>query len=59
MAQHGHDDAHDDAHAHGDERVNRELLADREWIFDAFVRFSAWNVLIIFIILALLALTNT
>ena len=59
MAQHGHDDAHHDAHGHDDEQMSRGILADREWIFDAFVRFSAWNVVIIFIILALLALTQT
>ncbi|HET7410499.1 MAG TPA: hypothetical protein VFJ13_09890 [Paracoccaceae bacterium] len=57
MAQHAH--GHDDAHADEVERQNREILADREWMFDMFVRFSGWNVVLIVAIVALLALTQT
>ena len=68
MAQHEHDDddadmhnaAHDHAQLPYDEaQVGREILADREWVFDKFVSFSAWNLVLIFAILALLALTQT
>lgn len=55
---HGHDHGHARDHA-AEERMNHEILADREWMFDAFIRFSAWNVVLIFAILALLALTQT
>jgi hypothetical protein len=63
MAQH---DQHHETHAHGDAHppyddaeLNRELTADREAMFHGFIRFTAWNVVLIFAILALLALTQT
>jgi hypothetical protein len=67
MAQHDrHHDTHGGAHAHGDAhlpydeaRVESELTADREGMFHGFIRFTAWNVVLIFAILALLALTQT
>ncbi len=68
MAQHDHDD--DDTHAHhaahdhaqlpyDEAQVTREITADREWIFEKFISFSAWNLVLIFAILAFLALTQT
>ena len=61
MAQHDHE-----THAHGDEhlpydeaRVEGELTADRQRMFDMFVRITAWHVVGIFLVLALLALTQT
>lgn len=49
--------------AHGQEqthdRLSAEILADREWMFAAFIRWSAWTVIFILLILAFLALTQT
>ena len=49
--------------AHAQEQVHdklsAEILADRESMFATFVRWSAWNVIFIFLILAFLALTQT
>jgi hypothetical protein len=63
MAQH---EQHHDTHAHGDEhlpydeaRVESDLTADREGMFHTFIRISAWHVVGIFLVLALLALTQT
>lgn len=68
MAQHDHDDdnAHDHrtAHGHGhlpydEAQVETEITADREHVFDMFIKITAWHVVGIFVILALLALTQT
>jgi hypothetical protein len=48
---HGQEQAHD--------KLSAEILADREWMFGKFVQWSAWNVILIFLILAFLALTQT
>lgn len=63
---HAHDDgyAHDRAHDHAHlpydmAEVERELTADRQWMFDKFIQWTAWNVVLIVIVLALLALTQT
>ena len=53
---------HHDTHAHlpyDQAQVEREITADREWMFDKFISWTAWNVVLIFVILALLALTQT
>jgi hypothetical protein len=42
-----------------DDRQSAEIVADREWMFAAFVRWSAWTVLLIIAILLFLALTQT
>ncbi len=67
MADHKHADEHglysgepiyhglDDEH----NRLGHALLEDREWVFASFMRWSAWTVLLIFIILAFLAITQT
>jgi hypothetical protein len=48
---HAQDETHD--------RLNAELLADRERVFATFVRWSGWNLILILMILAFLALTQT
>lgn len=48
---HGLQDEHD--------KLGHALLEDREWIFEAFLRWSSWTVLLILIILAFLAITQT
>jgi hypothetical protein len=48
---HAQDETHD--------KLDAEILADREWIFAKFVQWSAWNVIFILVILAFLALTQT
>jgi hypothetical protein len=71
----GHGNAHEGGHehehglysgehpAHAQEqthdRLGAEILADREWMFGAFVRWSAIAVFHIIVILAFLALTQT
>lgn len=67
MAQHDHDDdahahhgAHDHAHLPYDEaKVESEITVDRERMFDMFIKITAWHVVGIFFVLALLALTQT
>ena len=57
---HGHDDGHGHAHVPYDQvQVEREITADRQWMFDKFIQWTGWNLVVIFIILALLALTQT
>ena len=48
---HGQEQVHD--------RLSAEILSDREWMFSAFIRWSAIAVFHIFVILAFLALTQT
>ena len=48
---HGLEDEHDP--------LRHALLAEREWMFATFVRWSAWTVILIFLVLAFLALTQT
>jgi hypothetical protein len=48
---HAQDQTHD--------RIDAEILADREWVFATFVRWSAWTLVLVFLILAFLALTQT
>jgi hypothetical protein len=48
---HGLEDEHD--------KLGHALLADREWIFAAFIRLSAWTLVLTFLVLAFLALTQT
>lgn len=49
--------------AHGQEqthdKLSQEILADREWMFAKFVSWSAWTVMLIVLVLAFLALTQT
>ena len=63
-----HDDSHDHVshaqHAHHghhavDERLNAELVADRERIFHNFIRITFWHVVGIAIVLMILAATQT
>ena len=48
---HAQDQTHD--------KLGAEILADREWMFGTFVRWSAWTLILVFLILAFLALTQT
>ena len=67
MAEHKHEEEHGlysgEPIYHGREdergRLDHEILADRERVFATFVRWSAWNVVLIFLILAFLAITQT
>lgn len=61
-----HHDHHGDDHAHGHAhvpydlaQVEHEITADRQWMFDKFIQWTGWNLVLIFLILALLALTQT
>lgn len=65
MAQHDHDHAHA-GHAHDhvgppydEERLNAEILSDREWMFGKFISFTGWNIALIALILIILAFTQT
>ena len=53
----GEHPAHAQEHTH--DELSAEILADREWMFAKFVQWSAWNVILIVVILAFLALTQT
>ena len=48
---HGQEQTHD--------KLSAEILEDREWMFSAFIRWTAWNLVLIFLILIFLALTQT
>lgn len=48
---HAHQELHD--------KLRLEVLDDREWMFAAFIRWTAWALVLIFLILAFLALTQT
>ena len=48
-----------DAQEQTHDKLSAEILADREWMFAAFVRWSGIAVFHILVILALLALTQT
>lgn len=54
-ALHGGDDAERELH----DRLRAEVTADREWIFASFLRWSAWTLVLIVLILSFLALTQT
>ena len=64
---HGDHHAHEHAHGHDTHghvpydlaQVEHEITADRQWMFHKFNQLSFWVVLHIFVILALLALTQT
>lgn len=59
MVQHANEDPGHDTHAQDLARLNGELLADRERMFGGFMRVAAWNALLIFLVVAFLALTQT
>src|SRR5690625_4750241 len=55
MAQNGSEDMRADEI----ERMNREILEDRERVFTWFIRIGAWGFALAFLILVILALTQT
>lgn len=55
MAQNGSQDMRADEI----ERMNREILEDRERVFTWFIRIGAWSFGLAFLILVILALTQT
>lgn len=55
MAQNGSRDMNADEI----EQINREILKDRERVFDGFIRIGAWGFALAFLILIILAFTQT
>jgi len=55
MAQNGSEDMRADEI----EQMNREILEDRERVFNWFIRIGAWSFALAFLVLAILAITQT